>query len=97
MAWVAYAGEVPEPWKKYEPKTKARVSTSSTRGKALNAKPPTKRERTKTSVDVFALPSPLPKKVLSSVVAGLRVLPHTVLAFRTTLKLCCHNASFAWT
>ena len=97
MAWVAFAGEVPELWKKFEPKAKARVSTPSTHGEALNAKPPTKRERIETFVDVFALPSLLPKKVLSSVVAGLRVLPRTVLALCTTLKLCCHNVSFVWT
>nr|POE78301.1 hypothetical protein CFP56_64505 [Quercus suber] len=64
-AWVAYAGEVLEPWKKYEPMAKARVSAPLAHGEALNAKPLAKRERPETSVDAFALPSPLPKKVCS--------------------------------
>ncbi|KAK7838254.1 hypothetical protein CFP56_020066 [Quercus suber] len=38
VAWVAYAGEFPKPWKKYEPMVKARVFAPSTRGEALNAK-----------------------------------------------------------
>nr|POF21724.1 hypothetical protein CFP56_74652 [Quercus suber] len=79
-AWVAYIDEVPKPWTKYEPMAKARVFDPSTRGKALNAKPPAKRERLETSVDAFALPPPLLKKVRSLVVVGLRVLPRTVLA-----------------
>ena len=77
---VANAGEVPEPWKKYEPMAKARVSILSAGGKVLNAKPPAKRERPKTFVDVSTLPPPLPKNVSSSVAASSRVLPHTVLA-----------------
>nr|POF05774.1 hypothetical protein CFP56_43525 [Quercus suber] len=81
-AWVAYAGEVPEPWKKYEPMAKACVSTPLACGEALNAKPPTKRERPETSIDAFALPLPLPKKVRSSIVTGSRVLPHIVLVLR---------------
>ena len=83
VAWVAYAGEVLEPWKKYEPMAKARVSAPSARGEALNAKPPAKRERPKTFVNAFALPPPLPKKVRSLVIAGSRVLPRTMLALRT--------------
>nr|POE91663.1 hypothetical protein CFP56_18613 [Quercus suber] len=55
----------------------------SARGEALNAKPPAKRESSETYVDAFALPHPLPKKVRSSVVASLRVLPCIVLALRT--------------
>ncbi|KAF3951961.1 hypothetical protein CMV_022437 [Castanea mollissima] len=77
---VAYAEEVPEPWEKYEPMAKARISAPLACGEALNAKPLAKRERPKTFVDAFALPPPLPKKVCSSVAAGLRALPHTVLA-----------------
>nr|XP_023903651.1 uncharacterized protein LOC112015482 [Quercus suber] len=61
---------------------KARVSAPLARGESLNAKPPAKRERPKTSIDTSALPPPLPKKVCSSIVAGSRVLPHTVLALR---------------
>ena len=81
-AWVAYTGEVPEPWKKYEPMAKARVSVPLTHGEALNAKPSTKRERPETYVDAFAFPPPLPKKVRSSVAMGSKVLPFTVLALR---------------
>ena len=80
VAWVVYAGEVPKPWKKYEPKAKAHVSAPSACGEALNAKPPTKRERPETFIDAFALPPPLPKKVHSLVIVGLRVLPRIVLA-----------------
>ena len=83
VAWVAYAGEVLGPWKKYEPMAKARVFAPSARGEALNAKPPAKRERPKTFVNAFALPPPLPKKVRSLVIAGSRVLPRTMLALRT--------------
>nr|POE60109.1 hypothetical protein CFP56_33270 [Quercus suber] len=79
-AWVAYAGEVPKPWKKYEPMAKACVSAPLARGEALNAMPQAKREKLETSVDAFARPPPLPKKVCSSIVAGSRVLPRTVLA-----------------
>ena len=78
-AWVVYAGEVLEPWKKYEPMAKARIFAPLTRGEALNAKPPAKKERPETSVDAFP---PLPKKVRSSVVMSSRVLPCTVLALR---------------
>ena len=81
-ASVANAGEVLECWKKYEPMAKARVSVLSAGGKVLNAKPPAKRERPKTFVDVSTLPPPLPKNVSSSVAASLRVLPHTVLVLR---------------
>ena len=81
-ASVANAGEVPKPWKKYEPMAKARVSVLSTGGKVLNAKPPAKRERPKTFVDVSTLPPPLPKNISSSVAASSRVLPHIVLALR---------------
>lgn len=63
---MVYAGEVPEPWKKYEPMAKTCVSTPSVHGGALNAKPLAKRERPETSVDAFAFPPPLPKKVRSS-------------------------------
>nr|POE53191.1 hypothetical protein CFP56_13600 [Quercus suber] len=49
-------------------------------GETLNAKPPVKRKRPKTSVIAFVLPPHLPKKVYS-VVVGSRVLPRTVLAF----------------
>ena len=80
VAWVVYAGEVPQPWKKYEPKAKARVSAPSACGEALNAKPPTNRERPETFIDAFALPPPLPKKVHSLAIVGSRVLPRTVLA-----------------
>ena len=80
VAWVAYAGEVPKPWKKYEPMAKARAFTPSAHGEALNAKPLAKRERPKISVDTFAFPPPLPKKACSSVIAGSRVLPRIVLA-----------------
>ena len=59
---MAYAGEVPKSWKKYESMAKARVSIPLARGEALNAKPPTKRERPETYVDTFALPPLLPKK-----------------------------------
>lgn len=59
-AWVAYAGEVFELWKKYESMAKARISAPLAHGEALNAKPPAKRERSETSVDTFAFPSPLP-------------------------------------
>ncbi|KAK9987050.1 hypothetical protein SO802_032001 [Lithocarpus litseifolius] len=55
-------GKVPEPWKKYEPMAKARVSAPSAHGEALNAKPPANRERLETSVNAFAFPHPLPKK-----------------------------------
>ena len=44
-AWVAYIGEVPRPWKKYEPMAKACVSVPLVRGEVLNAKPQAKRER----------------------------------------------------
>ena len=80
---MAYAGEVLEPWKKYEPMAKARFLAPLVHGEALNAKPPAKRERPKTFVNAFALPPPLPKKVHSSVVAGSRVLPRTMLALHT--------------
>ena len=79
---MAYAGEVPEPWKKYENMAKARVSAPLARGEALNAKPPAKRERPEISINAFAFPPPLSKKIRSSIVAGSRVLPRTVLALR---------------
>jgi len=82
VAWVAYASKVPELWKKYEPMAKARVSVPLAHGKALNAKPSTKRERPETYVNAFAFPPPLPKKVRSSVAMGSKVLPCTVLALR---------------
>ena len=61
---------------------KARVSAPLARCEALNAKPPAKWERSETSIDAFALPPPLPKKVHSSIIAGSRVLPRIVLALR---------------
>ena len=54
VAWVAYAGEVLEPWKKYEPMAKARFLAPLVHGEALNAKPLAKRERPK------LLSTPLP-------------------------------------
>ena len=74
--------KVLEPWKKYENMAKARVFNPLARGEALNAKPSAKRERPEISINAFAFPPPLSKKIRSLIVVGSRVLPRTVLALR---------------